>query len=68
VFEQILELETVGLERLARFLVDAEVHQVVGELGPQQELGGEVADGAAGLFEVGFRRAQPPYSMRSRTV
>ena len=45
---------------LPGLVLEAEVQQGVPEVGPEQELGGEVADGAARLLVVGLARRHPP--------
>jgi len=52
--EQLLEVEAESVHGLAGLVHDAEVEQIVGQMGPGQKLGREVGDDAGILLGEGF--------------
>ena len=58
--EDVVEVVAELGHGLPRLLLQAEVQEVVAQVGPQEELGREVADGAAGPLEVRLARRHPP--------
>src|SRR5690606_28114920 len=57
--EQPVEVEPQVLDRVFHLIVDAEVDQVVAELGAEQIFGREVRDGTRARRRVRRRRADP---------